>query len=42
MFLSNKKKGTVIRQLYDYLDSDPDNNIPKALDWLGAHDKKGA
>jgi MoaA/NifB/PqqE/SkfB family radical SAM enzyme len=41
MSLSDKMKGAAVKQLYEYLDKDPDTNIPKALEWLKKHDKGG-
>lgn len=38
MNVSDKMKGAAVKQLYDYLDKDPDTNIPKALDWLEKQD----
>jgi len=34
-------KGYALKQLYAYLDKDPEKNIPKLLDYLEAHDKTG-
>lgn len=41
MNISDKMKSAAMNQLYDYLDKDPDTNIPKALDWLEKNDKVG-
>ena len=41
MSIAEKFKGLAVKELYSYLDKDPDNNIPKALDWLQKHDKGG-
>ena len=41
MSLSDKMKGVAVKQLYEYLDKDPDTNMPKALEWLKKHDKNG-
>ena len=41
MNISDKLKGFAMKQVYAYLDKDPDTNIPKVLDYLQAHDKGG-
>jgi len=41
MTTSEKMKGFAIRQLYSWLDKDPEENIPKILDYLEKHDTDG-
>ncbi len=41
MNVSDWLKGFAMKQVYHYLDKDPDTNIPKALDYLESHDKGG-
>ena len=39
MNTSEKLKQIAMKGLYGFLDKDPDENIPKVLDWLEKHDK---
>ena len=39
MNISDKLKGFAMKQVYNYLDKDPDTNIIKLLDYLESHDK---
>ena len=39
--VSESIKAFGIKQVISYIDKDPDNNIPKLLDWLEKHDKGG-
>lgn len=41
MNISDKVKGFAMKQLFSYLDKDPDNNIPKVFNWFEKHDKDG-
>jgi len=38
--ISDKMKNFAMKQLFGYLDKDPDNNIPKVLDWLEKNDRE--
>ncbi len=40
MNVSDKMKDFAMKQLFGYLDKDPDNNIPKVLDWFEKYDKE--
>ncbi len=35
-------KAFAYRRAIAYMDNDPDKNVPKVLDWIDKHDKKGA
>ena len=39
--LGEKMKAFGLKQVLGYMDKDPDNNIPKILDWLEKHDNGG-
>lgn len=39
MGISSMIKKVGIKKAYDYLDKDPDNNIPKLMDWVDKFDK---
>lgn len=39
--LKESAQSLAYRAVLSYLDSNPDENIPKIVDWLKAHDKKG-
>ena len=41
MNASEKMKGFAMKQLYGWLDKNPEENIPKVLDYLEAHDADG-
>ncbi len=41
MNVSDKAKDFAMKQLLNYLDKDPDNNIPKILDWFEKYDREG-
>ena len=41
MKISDRIKGFTLKQMYAYLDKDPDTNIPKLLDYLEKSDKDG-
>lgn len=41
MKISDRIKGFTLKQMYAYLDKDPDTNIPKLLDYLEKSDKGG-
>ena len=41
MSISDTIKGFGLRQLYGWLDKDPEKNIPKILDYLEKHDPAG-
>lgn len=41
MNASEVLKGFAMKQVYGYLDKDPDTNIPKLLDMLEKYDKSG-
>lgn len=41
MKASEVLKGFAMKQVYGYLDKDPDTNIPKLLDMLEKYDKSG-
>ena len=41
MSLSTKIKAAAIKQVYDYLDKDPEQNIPKLMDKLSSLDSEG-
>ena len=41
MKISDRIKGFTVKQMYAYLDKDPDANIPKLLDYLVKYDKDG-
>ena len=40
MNTSEKMKGFAMRHVYEYLEKDPEHNIPKVLDYLEEHDSK--
>ena len=39
--MSENLKSFGLKQLLHYLDRDPDENVPKILDWVERFDKKG-
>jgi MoaA/NifB/PqqE/SkfB family radical SAM enzyme len=39
MNVTNKIKSYGLKKVYDYLDKDPDNNIPKLMNWVDKFDK---
>ena len=39
MNVTNKIKSYSLRKVYDYLDKDPDNNIPKLMNWVDKFDR---
>ena len=41
MKITDRLKGFTMKQMYAYLDKDPDTNIPKMLDYLEKSDKDG-
>ncbi len=41
MNISDKIKAAAMKTAYGYIDKDPDENIPKLLDWLEKHDSHG-
>ena len=41
MSISDKVKVMGIKKAYDYLNKDPDNNIPKLMDWVDKFAKEG-
>lgn len=41
MKASDAVKSFAMKQMYSYIDKDPDNNIPKLLDLLESSDKNG-
>ena len=41
MKTTDKIKSFALKQFYEYLDKDPDTNIPKALDFVIEHDPDG-
>ncbi len=41
MKISDRIKGFTLKQMYAYLDKDPDENMPKLLDYLEKFDKEG-
>ncbi len=41
MNVSDKAKDFAMKQLLNYLDKDPDNNIPKVLEWFEKYDREG-
>ncbi|MEA5039200.1 MAG: radical SAM protein [Clostridiaceae bacterium] len=40
--LKESAQALAYRTILSYLDSNPDENLPKLVDWLEAHDKQGA
>lgn len=41
MKISDRIKGFTLKQMYAYLDKNPDENMPKLLDYLEKFDKEG-
>ncbi len=39
--ISEFSKAFVVKSVLNYMDSNPDKNIPRILDWLQRHDKGG-
>ena len=42
MDISAKLKSMGARTVYSYIDRNPDENIPKILDWLEKHDESNS